>query len=275
MNRFLITMFVIIIAISFGACGSGQVDNPADAIEETSDTIEEEPIMDEPIEDEKPTDIVNLDKTFQNDLNSCLSKIGIEQEDIDEIHSMDNWYNGKRYWFDYDGHNFYIYANADDSIYSINMDVVVRTKSELTQEKIMEGNMIECYLQGYEPYNYKNVLNDMDNLDKYKNNTSRKALSSTTEDKSSNSNTIILRDGQVGQYGKQDGEYIDYYVPAGKYTATSKSGNVKIALVNNSNDEDYSYIAEFTTIGQSKTISIKAGYHIELTIYGEVELEKK
>jgi hypothetical protein len=228
-----------------------------------------------PTNEQKPTNTTGLDKTFQNNLNSCLSKIGINGKDIDEIHEMNDWYNGERYWFEYDGHNFYIYANADYSINSINMDVVVRTTDPLTGKKEMIGHMIKCYMQGYESYNYKDVLNDIDNLDKYENNKSRKAIPSETEKKDSNPNTIILRDGEIGQYGKQDGDYIDYYLPAGKYKAISKNGNVKIALVNNSNDEDYSFIAEFTEIGQSKTINIKSGYHIELTMYGEVELKKK
>lgn len=114
--------------------------------------------------------------------------------------------------------------------------------------------------------------------------TERKKIK-TSERKSENKEEINLIDGEVGDYGKEitlDGQkYINYYVPSGKYKITN---NGKWCTVYVAKDEYYKnsdgYMenkivdtVEFSKNGETKTISVKKGEHIELTVHATISLE--
>ena len=96
---------------------------------------------------------------------------------------------------------------------------------------------------------------------------------------------LMLEYLYVGDYGKEitlDGQkYINYYVPSGKYKITN---NGKWCTVYVAKDEYYKnsdgYMenkivdtVEFSKNGETKTISVKKGEHIELTVHATISLE--
>ena len=106
-----------------------------------------------------------------------------------------------------------------------------------------------------------------------------------SERKSDNRKKINLSDGELGNYGKEitvDGQkYINYYVPSGKYIITN---NGKWCTVYVAKDKYYKnsdgYMenkivdtVEFSKNGETKTISVKKGEHIELTVHATISLE--
>lgn len=114
--------------------------------------------------------------------------------------------------------------------------------------------------------------------------TERKKIK-TSERKSENKEEINLIDGELGDYGKEitlDGQkYINYYVPSGKYKITN---NGKWCTVYVAKDKYYKnsdgYMenkivdtVEFSKNGETKTISVKKGEHIELTVHATISLE--
>lgn len=98
---------------------------------------------------------------------------------------------------------------------------------------------------------------------------------------------IHLVDGQLGKYGKTvtlDGnDFINYFIPSGTYTVTNngKWCNVYIAkneyYTNSSGYQENEIIQtlEFKEYGETATITIESGQHIELTVYANVTLTPK
>lgn len=105
-----------------------------------------------------------------------------------------------------------------------------------------------------------------------------------TDEIYSTSDTIILIDGELGSYGKTvdiDGHsMINYYVPEGTYTVLNNGKLCKVYLAKDEyykNSDGYAEneiveTLEFSKYGESKTITIKKGEHIELTINANVIL---
>jgi hypothetical protein len=100
----------------------------------------------------------------------------------------------------------------------------------------------------------------------------RKKISADTS--SEDDGSISLVDGEKGKYGEADVidgvEYIDYYVPAGKYQVVNDGETVSVFIV--SGKDDVSKTLDFTKNGEEKNMTIKDGQHIELTTNGRITL---
>lgn len=95
---------------------------------------------------------------------------------------------------------------------------------------------------------------------------------------------ILLIDGQKGDYGRSidiDGtSYINYYVPAGSYHVTSNVNWCKVYIADDNyfvNSDGYTEnevieTLEFSSLGETQSVSIEEGQHIELTISARVTL---
>lgn len=96
--------------------------------------------------------------------------------------------------------------------------------------------------------------------------------------------SIVLVDGQLGDYGKYitlDGEeYINYHVPEGKYTVVSNVNYCKVYLAKDEyykvaegyTENDIVETLEFYANGESKTLTVHADEHIELTLSAKITL---
>ncbi|MGI5989587.1 MAG: hypothetical protein ACOX78_04915 [Lachnospiraceae bacterium] len=194
------------------------------------------------------------DSELLGNMQEAITEIGMDPNEIDGFYVAPDWANGHRYIFQYGdmGTRYYIYVNQDNSIESINC----------------ETTDLKVYEKGYEPFNYADVENNPD----YYANVSRETVEDFSEE-TSDDDAIILTDGDTGQYGElSDDGYVHFIVPAGQYLAESLSGNVKIAQVNINDEEDYTFIADFDSIGDTAEISVLDGYYLELTVNGQVKL---
>ena len=89
--------------------------------------------------------------------------------------------------------------------------------------------------------------------------------------------TILLSDGLLGDYGerattKSGFEYIRYTVPAGTYTVESKIQGSSVFVVADNNSDDVTTVLQMVDKGVKATMTIKSGYHIELSMNTEVVL---
>lgn len=197
------------------------------------------------------------DQDLLENIEQAVTDIGMSFDEISGFYVGPEWSNGDTYSFQYgdNGTTYYIYVNQDKSIASINYEAT--------------GNL-QVYLQGYEPYNYQDVEN---NPDYYASLTDRKKLESSSDSAEADDSSIILTDGETGDYGQETADgYVHFTIPAGHYKAESLSGNVKIAQVNVNDEDDYTFIAEFSSIGDTCEIDVKDGYYLELTLNGQVKL---
>lgn len=112
----------------------------------------------------------------------------------------------------------------------------------------------------------------------------RKEVETVINDADFEENTIILVDGQLGNYGEIvtiDGdEYINYYIPYGSYTIENNVNWCKIYVSKDKyykNSDGYTEneivtTIEFSEFGETATITVNEGEHIELTINAKVKL---
>lgn len=112
----------------------------------------------------------------------------------------------------------------------------------------------------------------------------RQAIDTSATGKASTTDEIVLMEGQTGDYGKSidiDGaSYINYYVPSGSYKVTSNVNWCKLYVASNNyfiNNEGYTEneiieALEFSSLGETQSISIEEGQHIELTLSAKVTL---
>lgn len=89
--------------------------------------------------------------------------------------------------------------------------------------------------------------------------------------------TILLSDGLLGDYGerattKSGFEYIRYIVPAGTYTVESKIQGSSVFMVADNNSDDVTAVLQMVDKGVKAAMTIKSGYHIELSMNTEVVL---
>lgn len=89
--------------------------------------------------------------------------------------------------------------------------------------------------------------------------------------------TILLSDGLLGDYGersttKNGFEYIRYIVPAGTYTVESKIQGSSVFMVADNNSDDVTAVLQMVDKGVKAAMTIKSGYHIELSMNTEVVL---
>lgn len=103
----------------------------------------------------------------------------------------------------------------------------------------------------------------------------REKVETETPDKTATGNDIRLVDGELGQYGKQDPkypEYVDFYIPAGRYQVKNNAKNSIVMIIDESSNDEVSRLTLAT--GQSGEIEIKSNQHIELEFYSDVTLTK-
>lgn len=103
----------------------------------------------------------------------------------------------------------------------------------------------------------------------------REKLETEIPDKTATGNDIRLVDGELGQYGKQDPkypEYVDFYIPAGRYQVKNNAKNSVVMIIDESSNDEVNRLSLAT--GQSGEIEIKSNQHIELTFYSDVTLTK-
>ena len=89
--------------------------------------------------------------------------------------------------------------------------------------------------------------------------------------------SILLTDGELGDYGKEATtksgyKYVRYTVPAGNYTVENKAKQSSIFVVSDSNSDDVSASLQLSSNGEKARLTIKDGYHIELSMYAQILL---
>ncbi len=97
----------------------------------------------------------------------------------------------------------------------------------------------------------------------------------TEASKSNTVDGIHLIYGKIGDYGKQDPkypEYIDYYIPAGRYTVKNNTKNSIVMIIDNASNDEVSRVT--LTKNQSGELKIESNQHIELVIYSDVTLNE-
>lgn len=111
----------------------------------------------------------------------------------------------------------------------------------------------------------------------------RQEILSSTDAETTSSN-ITLVAGELGEYGKEidiDGTpSINYYVPEGTYTISNNGKWCKVYLakddyyVNNDGymENEIVKTLEFSDNGESQTITVSSGEHLELTVSASVSL---
>ncbi len=85
--------------------------------------------------------------------------------------------------------------------------------------------------------------------------------------------SIHLVDGELGEYGRKDStypEYVDYYIPEGRYSVSGNAKNSIVMIIDNSTNDEISRLT--LAAEQSGEIEITSNQHIELTIYSDVTL---
>lgn len=124
------------------------------------------------------------------------------------------------------------------------------------------------------------VVNNMSSIDVPE----RKKIEDPGANTETETEAIVLKYGELGKYGKTislDGlDYINYHVPAGKYTITNKGKLCKVFLAEDKyykNSSGYMEnkiveTIEFSSYNETKTIVVGKGEHLELTIHANVTL---
>jgi|GEM_PF-2511648 len=132
----------------------------------------------------------------------------------------------------------------------------------------------------YLSLDYVEIINNLSSIETPK----RQKITTTSSNATSEGNSITLIDGQLGEYGKTitlDGkDYIDYHVPEGSYLITNNGKWCKVYLAKNKyykNSDGYMESENVTTLefsyyGETQTITVSSGQHIELTINASITL---
>lgn len=101
--------------------------------------------------------------------------------------------------------------------------------------------------------------------------------SAASEEPVKEDNSFILVDEVLGDYGKEKTnksgyKYIWYMVPAGTYEVENRNKEATVFVVSDANSDDVSDVLKFEKAGEKQNITVKNGYHIELSISAEVLL---
>ena len=179
-----------------------------------------------------------VNEAFAKNLADALDSTGLGYtlDDINWLEQTDDWAAGKRYNAQVDMKDYIQIATIGDEIYSI---------------KNTQNNEIDDFI-------YKN-----------------ESLKPDADDVSNDS--ILLTDGELGDYGKEavtksGYTYIRYTIPAGNYTVENKAKQSMVFVVSDSNSDDVSATLQLNSAGEKGSLTIKSGYHIELSMYSHVAL---
>ena len=179
-----------------------------------------------------------VSETFARNLEDALSLTGLGYtlDDISWFEQTDDWTAGKRY-------------NAQ-----INME-----------------DYIQIATIGDEIYSIKNTQNSETDNFLYRNESLKPDAGEIAE------GSILLTDGELGAYGKEvttksGYKYVWYTVPAGNYTVENKAKQSTVFVVSDSNSDDVSECLKLASDGEKTRLTVKDGYHIELSMYAQILL---
>lgn len=179
-----------------------------------------------------------VSETFARNLEDALSLTGLGYtlDDISWFEQTDDWTAGKRY-------------NAQ-----INME-----------------DYIQIATIGDEIYSIKNTQNSETDNFLYRNENLKPDAGEIAD------GSILLTDGELGAYGKEvttksGYKYIWYTIPAGNYTVENKAKQSTVFVVSDSNSDDVSECLKLASDGEKTRLTVKNGYHIELSMYAQILL---
>lgn len=179
-----------------------------------------------------------VSETFARNLEDALSLTGLGYtlDDISWFEQTDDWTAGKRY-------------NAQ-----INME-----------------DYIQIATIGDEIYSIKNTQNSETDNFLYRNENLKPDAGEIAD------GSILLTDGELGAYGKEvttksGYKYVWYTIPAGNYTVENKAKQSTVFVVSDSNSDDVSECLKLASDGEKTRLTVKDGYHIELSMYAQILL---
>ena len=179
-----------------------------------------------------------VSETFARNLEDALSLTGLGYtlDDISWFEQTDDWAAGKRY-------------NAQ-----INMK-----------------DYIQIATIGDEIYSIKNTQNSETDNFLYRNENLRPDAGEIAD------GSILLTDGELGAYGKEvttksGYKYVWYTIPTGNYTVENKAKQSTVFVVSDSNSDDVSECLKLASDGEKTRLTVKDGYHIELSMYAQILL---
>lgn len=179
-----------------------------------------------------------VSETFAKNLEDALSLTGLGYtlDDISWFEQTDDWTSGKRY-------------NAQ-----INME-----------------DYIQIATIGDEIYSIKNTQNSETDNFLYRNENLKPDAGEIAD------GSILLTDGELGAYGKEvttksGYKYVWYTIPTGNYTVENKAKQSTVFVVSDSNSDDVSECLKLASDGEKTRLTVKNGYHIELSMYAQILL---
>lgn len=179
-----------------------------------------------------------VSETFARNLEDALSLTGLGYtlDDISWFEQTDDWTAGKRY-------------NAQ-----INME-----------------DYIQIATIGDEIYSIKNTQNSETDNFLYRNESLKPDAGEIAD------GSILLTDGELGTYGKEvttksGYKYVWYTIPTGNYTVENKAKQSTVFVVSDSNSDDVSECLKLASDGEKTRLTVKDGYHIELSMYAQILL---
>lgn len=179
-----------------------------------------------------------VSETFARNLEDALSLTGLGYtlDDISWFEQTDDWTAGKRY-------------NAQ-----INME-----------------DYIQIATIGDEIYSIKNTQNSETDNFLYRNENLKPDVGEIAD------GSILLTDGELGAYGKEvtaksGYKYVWYTIPTGNYTVENKAKQSTVFVVSDSNSDDVSECLKLASDGEKTRLTVKDGYHIELSMYAQILL---
>ena len=103
------------------------------------------------------------------------------------------------------------------------------------------------------------------------------SLSATSEEPIKEDGSFVLVDEALGDYGKEATnksgyKYIWYMVPTGTYEVENQNKEATVFVVSDASSDDVSDVLKFEKAGEKQNVTVKEGYHIELSISTEVLL---
>lgn len=177
-------------------------------------------------------------ETFAKNLKAALPLAGLDYtlDDVNWLEQTDDWAAGSRYNAQINGKIYIQIATIGDEIYSIK-----DTKNGATDDFL---------------YKNEDLKPDAGNVP---------------------DGSILLTDGELGDYGKEATtksgyKYVRYTVPAGNYTVENKAKQSAVFVVSDSNSDDVSASLQLSSNGEKARLTVKDGYHIELSMYAQILL---
>ena len=179
-----------------------------------------------------------VSETFAKNLEDALSLTGLGYtlDDISWFEQTDDWTAGKRYNAQINLEDYIQIATIGDEIYSI---------------KNTQNSETDNFL-----YRNENLKPDAGEIA---------------------DGSILLTDGELGAYGKEvttksGYKYVWYTIPTGNYTVENKAKQSTVFVVSDSNSDDVSECLKLASDGEKTRLTVKNGYHIELSMYAQILL---